>query len=840
MPSAESAAPTQACIDHGAAQQFLSLLGKNPASARLRAFPHRANPAKGSIGARKGPFDLVVAEQWQREGRGVYLVINDGGDRKSEITACQALFVEWDDRPIAWQLNAWRELGLPEPSLIVLSGGKSAHCYWLLEQPISPQEWAPLQAELIAYAGGDPHCKDASRVMRLPGCWYIDAGGQAVAPVQLVHVSGQRYAPEDIALALLPDEFAEPVADPSPQHAITLEQPNEGPGTGIPLPNLYHEEFGPPRPLEEIRAALSAIPRRVAGSNTYADYRNILWGLIEACEQAGHDRELAMALMEAHSPSASCGWDIRQVASSGGEQISAATFWFHARQHGWLPPEPVHTPRPPGVQAPGSRRSQGDASGRHPGGKSSDRNNSSGSNPRGAKGSPPGAGPQRFSPRPDTQVRWGKVHLPINRRLNALEYCIRSLVGRERNSLRRSARVRECHAALELKTALRLQEIGQLTLEALDLRNGNRFRALTQDERSAMPPPVVQWEIPGCIPKQDLTIVGGRAKVGKTRLVHSLARCLLCAEDFLGFGAPEQPRPVILVTDDQGDGDTAQMLQQLGIWDHPLLLWSRRFRVTEANLDALLACLAAHPGAVVILDSLRSITRSCCFGENDPEMGSLIYDLKHQVIDAGGTLLLIHHCNKANDTTGTEALSGHNAIAGAANTILTLHYLAKGNRLIKDSPQRRLVREARSGPPADLVVAIDGNTGTFSRLGTYDALQEQQEQESDLDRAAQRVRKASEKQKEALRYLQALHTNGLAGVGLLELLQAIDLAPAEARLKRELEGEALTSYKAMGRFLGSLDGLVTATRVGTSGASYYLRYGLSDAGSEWLAREFDL
>ncbi len=814
-------APTQACIDRAAATQFLSLLDKDPARARLRAFPHRANPAKGAIGARKGAFDLAVAEQWQREGRGVYLVINDGGDSKREITACRALFVEWDDRPIAWQLKAWRELGLPEPSLIVLSGGKSAHCYWLLQAPIPPQEWAPLQAELITYAGGDPHCKDASRVMRLPGCWYIDAGGQPVAPVELVHVSGQRYAPEDIALALLPDEFAEPAADLAPEPRIPLEQVCEGPAPALRLPVLGAKDFGPPRPLEQVRAALAAIPRRVAGSNTYADFRNLLWGLIEACEQAGHDRELAIALMEAHSPSASCGWDIRQVASSGGEQISAATFWFQARQHGWLPPEY--------------------GSGRHPGGRSSERTSSDrSSKAMVATRSGPGSGQQRFSPRADTQVRWGKVHLPIQRRFDALEHCIRSLVGRERNSLRRSARVRECHAALELKTALRLQEIGQLTLEAIDLRNGNRFHALTQDERSALPPPAVQWEIPLCIPKQDLTIVGGRAKVGKTRLVHALARCLLCAEDFLGFGAPEAPRPVILVTDDQGDGDTAQMLQQLGIWDHPLLLWSHRFRVTEANLDGLLACLAAHPGAVVILDSLRSITRSCCFGENDPEMGSLFYDLKHQVTDAGGTLLLIHHCNKANDTTGTEALSGHNAIAGAANTILTLHYLAKGNRLIKDSPQRRLVREARSGPPADLVVAIDGGTGTFSRLGTYDDLQEQQEQESDLDRATQRVRKASEKQKEALRYLQVLHANGLAGVGLLELLQAIDLVPAAARLKRELEGEALATYKAMGRFLSSLDGLVTATRVGTSGASYYLRYGLSDAGAEWLTREFAL
>jgi len=824
MASAEPVAgPSPACIDRSAAQQFLSLLGKDPASARLRAFPHRANPAKGQIGARKGPFDLVVADQWQREGRGIYLVINDGGDRKSVITACRAFFVEWDDRPIDWQLNAWRELGLPEPSLIVLSGGKSAHCYWLLQHPIPPQEWAPLQAELIAYAGGDPHCKDASRVMRLPGCWYIDAGGHPVAPVELVHVSGHRYAPEDIALALLPDEFAESAEDQPPQQ-------------GIPLPELGDEDFGPPRPLEQIRSALAAIPRRVAGSNTYADYRNLLWGLIQACEQAGHDRELAIALMEAHSPSASCGWDIRQVAGSGGEQIGAATFWFHARQHGWLPPQPhtnaePHMPRPSGTQASASSRSKGDTGARHPGGRSSERSSS-------AKGA--GSRQQRFSPRPDTQVRWGKVHLPINRRLNALEHCIRSLVGRERNSLRRSARVREAHAALQLKTALRLQEIGQLILEAHDQRSGNRFRGLDQAERLAMPQPVVAWEIPGCIPRRDLSIVGGRAKVGKTRLVHALARCLLCAEDFLGFGAPDAPRPVILVTDDQGDGDTAQMLQQLGIWDHPLLLWSRRFRATEANLDALLVCLAAHPGAVVILDSLRSITRSCCFGENDPEMGSLIYDLKHQITDVGGTLLLIHHCNKANDTTGTEALSGHNAIAGAANTILTLHYLAKGNRLIKDSPQRRLVREARSGPPADLVVAIDASSGTFARLGTYDALQEQQEQESDLDRASQRVRKASEKQQEALRYLQALHANGLAGVGLLELLQAIGAAPAEARLKRELQGEALSTYNALGRFLSQLDGLVTATRVGTSGQSYYLRYALSDAGAEWLARAFGL
>ena len=66
----------------------------------------------------------------------------------------------------------------------MLSGGKSVHCYWVLQQPIPAQEWEPLQAELIAYAGGDPHCKDASRVMRLPGCWYVDASGEPTALVE--------------------------------------------------------------------------------------------------------------------------------------------------------------------------------------------------------------------------------------------------------------------------------------------------------------------------------------------------------------------------------------------------------------------------------------------------------------------------------------------------------------------------------------------------------------------------------------------------------------------------------------------------------------------------------
>ena len=88
-------------IDAAQADRFLSLLGKEPASARLRAFPHRDNPNKwhpqhrpNGIKARKGPYDLAVASRWQQDGRGVYLVVNDGGDNDAQIMACRAFFLE--------------------------------------------------------------------------------------------------------------------------------------------------------------------------------------------------------------------------------------------------------------------------------------------------------------------------------------------------------------------------------------------------------------------------------------------------------------------------------------------------------------------------------------------------------------------------------------------------------------------------------------------------------------------------------------------------------------------------------------------------------------------------
>ena len=73
------------------------------------------------------------------------------------------------------------------------------------------------------------------------------------------------------------------------------------------------------------------------------------------------------------------------------------------------------------------------------------------------------------------------------------------------------------------------------------------------------------------------------------------------------------------------------MLNALGIYEHPNLLWSRRFRVTERQLEDLVSDIESNPNCIVVKDSLRSTTQSTGLQENDVQMGMLVYVIKQTV-----------------------------------------------------------------------------------------------------------------------------------------------------------------------------------------------------------------
>lgn len=301
---------------------FLSLLGKDPAHTRLRALKP-ARDANGTVikgkkaDRRKLPFDLAEAARLNADGWDIYLVSGDGGDTAAEIRLCRALFCEWDDKPLDWQAIAWQELGLPEPTVQIATGGKSIHNWWVLRDPLPPDQWRALQARLIAYAQSDPCTKDPCRLMRLPGFTHQQTGNRSGILTQ----SGQRYSAWEIEDCLPEEPAATPLLNTPSSAAEWRAEPEA-------------------RPMSDILEALPFYPRRVAGNNNYASElgdRDFLWGLRAAVLDAGGSIEYAIALGEQHSPSKLCGWDVEQVIRSANGSKKADTFWRIVRDHGWKP-----------------------------------------------------------------------------------------------------------------------------------------------------------------------------------------------------------------------------------------------------------------------------------------------------------------------------------------------------------------------------------------------------------------------------------------------------------------------------------------------------------------------
>ncbi len=306
-------------LDRNEWRTFLDILGKDIKTVRLRSFFPKGHPLKASDHGKKSHANGDWIYRMQAEGRGVYIVVNDGGDTDSEITSCRAFFCEWDDRPKEQQINAYKELGLPEPTLQIDTGNKSIHNYWVLKKVIDPKTWKPIQERLLDHADADRALKNPSRVMRLAGTYHMKDNGKQGGMTKIIFNSNKKYSYKDIE-ACLP----------------TLKQHER-------VKNAVSFDEFEKAPIDVVEKALFCIPPRKPNTNTYHMYRNILWGLIKACEDAGKTKTDAVAMMKNHSPE----WGgIEQVAYSGGSQINAGSFWYFAKENGFVIPKVIKTFNP--------------------------------------------------------------------------------------------------------------------------------------------------------------------------------------------------------------------------------------------------------------------------------------------------------------------------------------------------------------------------------------------------------------------------------------------------------------------------------------------------------------
>ena len=193
-------------IDQASVSNQLQLLGYQDKQIYLRFFYPSDDPRKqGDKGRKSNYLNWQEIEKYQREGRGVYFVINGGGHKNEDVVSGRAIFIEHDDLPKELQLNLWQTLELPKPTFQVDTGGKSIHSYWVFEQPISTEQWCPLQKDLLEFADADRSIKNPARVMRLAGAWHIsmnELGKPVYNQSQLVSSSGHKYSYEQLRTAI--------------------------------------------------------------------------------------------------------------------------------------------------------------------------------------------------------------------------------------------------------------------------------------------------------------------------------------------------------------------------------------------------------------------------------------------------------------------------------------------------------------------------------------------------------------------------------------------------------------------------------------------------------------
>ena len=306
-----AAAQASGGFDASEAKRFLELLGKDRSETWLRAIdPVKTRKRSGGADhqgvATKADRDWINAKT--ADGFNLYAITGNAAAIKgtsvkdADITGCPALFVEWDDgADIATQEQRWQELNLPEPTLMVATGGKSVHCYWVLREPMAPEPWRVMQERLIDYAGGDTQCKNPSRLMRLPGSVYFSKEtGEPTGQCRIIADAGHQYAPFDIEGCLPSPAKTKPVAA---------------------APKGQWE----PRSEAELIDALRQVPVFSHGEGRREELLGLAFRL---AADVGVDRGLQ--LMQEHSPDVD---DLADYFKAEPDRISAGSIWPFMREH---------------------------------------------------------------------------------------------------------------------------------------------------------------------------------------------------------------------------------------------------------------------------------------------------------------------------------------------------------------------------------------------------------------------------------------------------------------------------------------------------------------------------
>ncbi len=192
------------------AQDVINAVYNPDETVNLRIFEDQGSGiySGGKIAVEAGKFSTKEDELKKHNAlnRGIFWVVNAGGNDDRSINLIKAQFVEMDDGDFQEQ---WRKIDkFPLQPSIVIKTRKSLHVYYLMKDA-EVGRFRTIQKQLVAHFGGDPMCVNESRCMRLPGFNHCKKDSVMVT-CELFHPE-RKYTQDELA-EHLPEIDTAPVA----------------------------------------------------------------------------------------------------------------------------------------------------------------------------------------------------------------------------------------------------------------------------------------------------------------------------------------------------------------------------------------------------------------------------------------------------------------------------------------------------------------------------------------------------------------------------------------------------------------------------------------------------
>lgn len=151
-----------------ASARFLRLIDPQSTTFCFRTFSDTGNGKQAGVSI-TGSLDDAMGDliKAQNNGHGVFVVINQGGQKANEIYKVRAVFADCDGCPI----DPILQCSLP-PHIITQTSAGKFHAYWLVRD-LDTAQFRGVQKRIAARFGSDPVVNDLSRVMRLPGFSHL-------------------------------------------------------------------------------------------------------------------------------------------------------------------------------------------------------------------------------------------------------------------------------------------------------------------------------------------------------------------------------------------------------------------------------------------------------------------------------------------------------------------------------------------------------------------------------------------------------------------------------------------------------------------------------------------